>query len=399
MKMSYKGARFLSVALLFMLVGCQKGGQSGNEIVLRLKHPDGQTLVKVGSLSLSDKYFADDFISRQGTFLGAPHLNSPEKRQEFVKNQAKQEALLLEALESGILENEAAVTRDVKKTIVTAYLRNKLQKAQEGYTASAEEIKKYYEENPTQFNRGEAVRVSYLLVPYGDNKNKAKELVQKAEKEIKTKVSKGNTKQFSQIAMGLTTSVAGRSTVETADSGLVEKESFETKFGPNLFSKLMEIQEIGAVTPFYEASNGYVIFMKTGGRKAIQESLEEASQKISRKLAFEKRGQIYEQQMADLEKKYGIQIFDDKMASFNKMIDDASAKAQAERKPADGAPNPMGGMPAGGPQGLPTPGANPGANAAAVPHQIPGANTPAALPNQGHAAPGGPSAGTPQAKK
>lgn len=396
MTMINKGARFLSVALLFMLVGCQKGGQSGNEIVLRLKHPDGQTLVKVGSLNLSDKYFAEDFVSRQGTFLGAPHLNSPEKRQEFVKNQAKQEALLLEALESGVLENDPAIIRDVKKTIVTAYLRGKLQKAQDGYTPTQEEIKTYYDNNQAQFNRGEAVRVTYMMVPYGDNKAKAKELVQKAEKEVRAKVTKGNTKQFSQIGMSLATSSAGKTTVENADSGLIEKEAFETKFGPNLFGKLADIEEIGTVTPSFETTNGYVIFMKTGGRKAMKETLEDASQKISRKLAFEKRGQIYEQQMTDLEKKYSIQIFDDKMEAFNKIVDEASAKAQAERKPGEGAPSPMGGMPLGGAQGLP-----PGMNAGVVPQQLPPGVAPTAgnqarpLPGTPHAAP----QGTQQAKK
>lgn len=329
-------AAVLSAAVLIFGVSCKKTG-GGNETVIVIKHPEGETLAKVGNNTLSVKYFADDFISRQGTFLGAPHLNSEEKRKEFVDNQLVQEALFQEAIAEGFF-NKTEVIRDVKKAIVQALVRTKLESAQTEYVPSADDIKKYYDTNIAQFKRGEAARATYMLVPFGNDRAKAKATAESMEKEARRVVIRGNTKQFSETAMKVAsaTPAIGQANIEVSDSGLIEQAAFDAKFGPNVFPKLLAMDEIGTIAPVIEASTGFLVAMKTGYRKAVEETLEEATPKITRKLAFEKRGELYEKYIADLKQKYKVEVMQDKMAAFTKEVDTAIAQNEAKKQGENG---------------------------------------------------------------
>ena len=76
---SYKKCLLLSLLVSLNYVGCTKNGQSG-ETVIKFTYPKGETLAEVGGTSLSLEGFREDFLARQGTFKGAPHLNTDEKK-------------------------------------------------------------------------------------------------------------------------------------------------------------------------------------------------------------------------------------------------------------------------------------------------------------------------------
>lgn len=334
----------LSLSLvLLMAFGCKKADQpTGKDITFTLKATKGTPLAQVGGSVLTLEELSEDFLGRQGTFRGAPHLNTDKKKLEYTENAANQRAMMLEGIATGLLD-DPAVKRDVEKIIVQKLMRTMLTKAQEEYVASEAEMKEHYEKNPNLYNRQEAVKVAYFSVPFGANKEESKKFAAELQKDALQNVKNANTKEFARLAMKHAQMNMNKIKIslETNESSFLEKPDFDAKFGKDSFDLVNKMENMGQVGPVLTTDNGYFVIMKTGYRKALNESFEEAKPKIQKRIAYEQRGKVYEKFMADLRKKYDIKIFQDRIADLGKNaapIQNPTATANAA--------NPVNGLPA-----------------------------------------------------
>lgn len=72
-------AKLLSLSLMFTAMSCTQSGKSGADINLVMKNQKGTPLAQVGDTVLNLEELSKDFLDRQGTFRGAPHLNTEKK--------------------------------------------------------------------------------------------------------------------------------------------------------------------------------------------------------------------------------------------------------------------------------------------------------------------------------
>lgn len=246
-----------------------------------------------------------------------------------------QRALFLEGINQGLLD-DPIVRRDIEKTVVQKLIRDKLAKVQEEYKATEEEIKKHYEENPNLYNRQEATKVAYFAIPFGEDKNGAQKMANALLKDAKENVKNANIKEFARLAMKQAQEMKGKMKInlETNESSFLEKSDFDAKFGKGSFDIVNKLEKVGDMGPLLSTENSYFVVMKTGFRKALSETLEEARPKIEKRIAFDQRGKTYEKFVAEIRQKYKTTIFQEKIAELGKGVAPlGTAQAQIPQAP------------------------------------------------------------------
>jgi hypothetical protein len=317
----------LSIAAMLLFNNCEKNNK--DEIVIKLKaSKQGEPLAQVGKITLSLDEMREDFLERQGTFRGAPHLNTEKKRSEYVENQTLQWALFQEAVALGYFEKDLEVKRNIIKMTVQKLMRDKLNAAQESYVPNETEMKEYYDKNPLHFNREEALKVAYIAIPFGADQKAALSVAQTLYKEAQNKIKDNNVKEFARLAINFAQKGASSSgKLETNESDYLEQVAFDTKFGKDTFNKIHALENIGQIGPLLSTDTSFYIVMKTGQRKKLNETFEDAKDKITQRIAFEKRGEVYEKYLAEVREKYKIKIYEERIAELS---NDPKAKANAQ---------------------------------------------------------------------
>src|SRR5579871_2687589 len=325
-----------AMAALVVMSGCMKG-KGGGETTVVFKQPEGKTIAQVGSSILTVEGMKEDFLRRQGQFKGAPNLNTDKARSDYVESQVMQEAMFLEAVAEGYFR-KPDILADVKKMVVQKMMRDKLEKAQADFVPTEEDIKNHYDKHKNLYFRDEAVKVAFISVPFGNSKPKAKDLAQAMYKEAMETAKNANSKAFSRVAMNHAEKVAalGPVSIETNETDYLEKDAFEEKFGKASFDKIKNLAAAGDLSPVIESNNAFVVMMKTGSRKELNESLEDARAKIVKRLAYESRGENYKKYTESLKKKYDIKVYNELVAELSKGIEQPQMAELP--KPADGQP-------------------------------------------------------------
>jgi hypothetical protein len=310
-------ASILAVTALLIATGCTKG--KDGEIVIHMKQQSGgKTLAQVGKINLNLESLREDFLQRQGQFRGAPNLNNDKTRNDFVESQVMQKAMFLDAIEQNYFDLPE-VRRDVEKIVVQRLMRNTLEKAQETFVPTEEKIKEHYEKNPNLYNREEAIKVAYISIPFGNNKDKTQAVANLIHKDAVETVKNSNSKAFNRLAMKYAEKFGGLGniSVETNETDYLDKNAFESKFGAGTFAAVGGTNAIGHVVPVTTTEKGFLVMLKTGYRKAMNETLEEARPKITKRLAYDSRGDFFKEYKEQLMKKYDVKIIQELVAELS----------------------------------------------------------------------------------
>lgn len=347
----------LVFALALVVGSCTKNAAKEGDTVIVMKQTAGETLAQVGSTKMTLEALREDFLSRQGSFRGAPNLNTEKARQDYIDNQVMQEAMFKKAIELGYFDRPE-VLREVKKVVVQRLVRDKLETAQSQFVPTEEQMKEHYDKNKNFYNRADAVKVAYISIPFGADKNKTKEIADAMHKDALASVKNSNTREFSRIAMRHAQKLMtiSKISVETNETDYLDKAEFEAKFGANTFDKTKEKDGVGEIKELITTKDAFVIMMKTGSRKALNESFADAKPKIIKRLAYEGRNDFYKKFMDDLRAEYKITVNKERLAELSKddkpkvAKTDAPSGAVPMQMPPQGAPNN-----AAANMGLPTP--------------------------------------------
>lgn len=307
-------------ALILFLSSCQKLTKNIEDtLTINIKYKNGEEIAKVGDISLSLEELNEDFAARQGSFKGAAHLNTPQKKMDFVETQATQEAMFQEAIALGYF-NDAGLLRDIKKLTIQKLMRDKLADSANVAPPTEEEMKKHYESNINLYSRKEAVKVSFLEIPFGTDKSRAKTLASNIYNDAKKTVKYGNAKELAGLASKhlQADKNSGMAQVSVQFSNFLEEEAFNNKFGKDSFKGVNNLKDIGDIYPLQEGPNSFFVIMKTGARKELNESFADAQEKIKKRLAFENRNKNYENYVKTLHEKYRITIHKEKVSELGK---------------------------------------------------------------------------------
>lgn len=216
----------------------------------------------------------------------AMQLQNEEGTKRIVDELVSHELLYLDALESGLQEEEGfkAELEKVKSNLLKQY---SIQKILSEASVSDEEIAEYYERNKAMFVEGEKVRASHILV---DSEEKAGEIAEsiKSGAEFESQAA-----EFSSCP----------SKDRGGDLGEFQRGSMVPEFEDAAFG-----MEIGDVSDPVKTQFGYHIIKLTDKKPSEDKSLEEVKENIKNQLLGLRQQEVYYTKVDDLKKKYTVEF-------------------------------------------------------------------------------------------
>jgi len=215
---------------------------------------------------------------------------------ERLQEMATQQQLTVEQLKQ-MVESTGRNFDEVEKRIKRGLGYEKvIEKSFEGkINVTADDAKKYYDENKKQFEKPETVQASHILIkpvtadPNADPK-KAKKAAKKKAKKLLKKLKKGA--DFAKLA---TENSACPSSAKGGDLGSFPKGQMVPPFEQAAFAL-----EVGKISDVVETKFGYHIIKVTAKNPAETVSFEDAKADIIKNLEQQKKGKLAEKYVEKL---------------------------------------------------------------------------------------------------
>lgn len=267
-----------------------------------------QVLVEVGETKITLGEFAER-LGSQSPYLRARY-NSPERRREFLENMVRFELLAAEAERRGFTKSDD-VERVRRQVMVQQMMTDLFDKGGLKLTDITEdEIKRYYDEHISEFDKPAQVRASHILF-------KDKAAAESALKELKQQPNdmelfRKLAEQKSQDAATKANGGDLRFFSETADP---KGETDDLERPAEVRKAAFSVANVGDLYPeVVQSERGYHVVKLTGRREALKRTLEDARRMIQNKLWRSKREEAIEKFVADLRAKANVQENPDALA-------------------------------------------------------------------------------------
>ena len=242
-------------------------------------------LAKVGALTVSESE-VDEFIKELGQ--RGQGYNTPEGRKAVLEQIISSKLLLLDARHN-LLETEPEFKAELarlRESLLINYAGNKVVSA---VKVSDEEAKKYYDENPEQFESGESVNADHILV---DTEEKALELLGKIN---------GGEISFSDAAKQFSSCPSGQ---RGGNLGDFTRGQMVPEFDKAVFEL-----EVGAITAEpVKTQFGYHLIKLNSKSEASVIPFEQVAAQLKDALLGEKRREAYEKKINQLKILYPVDL-------------------------------------------------------------------------------------------
>lgn len=244
------------------------------------REPSPQDILRVGDAVFTREDLNILLPGPEGTALGE------EEKRTFVKRWVEVELLYQEALRRGLHKDPLIDSRirNLEKEFLADHLL--YLEMRERIKVTEEEIEQYFEDHRREYER--EYRVRHILVNTLEEAEKVKELL------------KSNS--FTYIANRYSVDPEAR---RGGDLGYLAKGNMIPEFEPVVFSL-----RDGETSDIVKSEFGYHIIKLVGSRKILAPvHIEDAREEIMNKLIIEKRQRAYDEFIASLERKIGVEYF------------------------------------------------------------------------------------------
>jgi len=274
----------------------------------------GETLVKVGDTEITVGEFADR-LADQSPYLRARY-NSPERRREFLENMIRFELLAAEA-ERRELDDLPEVQRTVKQVMIQQMMKDLFEERIRLADITDEEIRTFYEEHSSEFNKPEQVRASHILMTDRAAAQRVLEEILADPQDISLFRRLADEHNQDEETQGLRRGdLRFFSEDGTRNAAAPRTDDTEDPVPAPIAAAAFSIERIGGVHPeLVETPAGFHIVKLTGRRAALRRSLEEARRPIQNRLWREKRETAVEDFVRRLRTQANVQENDDALDS------------------------------------------------------------------------------------
>ncbi len=266
----------------------------------------GEVLATVnGSPIYLDDY--KDRMEKQSPYIRARYADL-EKKKEFLDNMVRFELLAQAAAARGYA-NDPEVIRSAKQVMTQKLMREEFENKVRREDITDDEMRKYYEEHQSEYNKPAMRRASHILVKVDEaaGPKAEKEARQKALKILKE--AKGKEKEpnsFRKLAAKYSNDDSNKNRggdlgyfASTEDGGPMVKEFSEAVF---------KMGKINDLTGPVRSKFGFHIIRLTGKRDKIERSFEQVKGQIQHRLFKDKRTKMFDDFIDGLKEKAAIDV-------------------------------------------------------------------------------------------
>jgi peptidyl-prolyl cis-trans isomerase C len=230
---------------------------------------------------------------------------NPEKKKELLDRLVKTQLMAEEAKKRGY--NKDPEVLSIAKNKLASLMHRQLMKSAESVVPSDEDLKKYYDENIDDYHKPEKMRARHILI-------KDKEAAEALLKDVLKK--KPELHEFRKIAKDNTEDEETKK--KGGDLGFFPKTEEKSESDPDVPAPIVEavfkLSKNGDVSPkLVETEQGYHIVMRTGHRKKMDVSFEEAKDRLAVLVKREMRRDTIESDIEKLKERYPTTISEENL--------------------------------------------------------------------------------------
>jgi len=286
----------VAIAILTSGLGCQAGDgvekKGGSSAGKQAQKGDILASWNGGALSTAD---LDSQMERLPPRMRA-QIATPERKRQFVEQQALNEILLAEGKKRGY-ETDPAIQEQVEALQKRLVIQRVMKEIQEAPTVSEEELRAHYEQNKELYSTTQ-VRASHILV---STEAKAREILEEARK---------NPERFAELAKQHST-----------DPGTKERGGDLGFFGqgrmvPAFESAAFALKQVGDISDVVQTPFGYHIIKLTGRKEGEIKPFEEVKERIRVQLLSQRRRSHMDEELEKLKRAANLQIDEEALAGW-----------------------------------------------------------------------------------
>jgi peptidyl-prolyl cis-trans isomerase C len=306
--------------------------QSKEELSLPVADIDGYTI------TLDD---FQDRINKQSPYIRARYT-SMERKKEFLDNLVRFEVLATEAKKRG-LDQDPEVVRTMKQVMIQKLMKVQFDTSVKPEDVTDAEMKAFYDEHTTEYNKPEEVRVSAIIV-------KDKATAEKVATEAKGPAGQ-DAKQFRDMV----TKYSIDEVTKARGGDLRYFSVGSTEVPAEVVDAAFKLEKTGDVGGPVATKGGFYIIKQTGRRKALVKTFDEVKKQIQNRIYRDKRTKAMEDFVNGLKNAAKITVHEDALAKVRVDTTGAGGEMDGDMPGAPGMMQPMGGQPPGAPTGSPPP--------------------------------------------
>jgi peptidyl-prolyl cis-trans isomerase C len=235
-----------------------------------------------------------DRLNKQSPYVRARYT-SLEQKKEFLDNMVRFEVLAKESLARGY-DKDPEVVRTLKQVMIQKLMREEFETKLKPEDVPDAEMKKFYEEHTTEYNKPEEVRASAIIV-------KDKKLADKLAADAKAQQPTDN-KGFRDLVL------AHSQDEETKQRGgdlrFFQQDSKDVP--PAVVKAAFQLQKTGETAGPIQTDKGFYVIKQTGRRPAISKTYEEVKRQIQNRIYRDKRTKAMEDFVKNLRDKAKVTI-------------------------------------------------------------------------------------------
>jgi peptidyl-prolyl cis-trans isomerase C len=289
----------------FGIVACAKSdpdkgkARAGSAVPAQSEKELGEVLAEIDGVTITVGDFQDR-INKQSPYIRARYT-SLERKKEFLDNLVRFEVLAREAQKRGY-DQDPEVVRTMKQVMIQKLMREEFETRVKPEDVTEAEMRKFYQDHFTDYNKPEEVRVSAIRI-------KDRKLAEKVAAEAKGPKGRDN-KGFRDLVAAhsedeLSKIRGGDLRYFPADSADVPAAVAKAAFA---------LAKTGDVAGPIETPDGFYVIKQTGRRKALSKSFDDVKRQIQNRLYRDKRTQAMEDFVGGLRKQAAIKIHEDRLA-------------------------------------------------------------------------------------
>jgi parvulin-like peptidyl-prolyl isomerase len=248
----------------------------------------------------SDKITVADFqnrINAQSPYVRARYT-SLEQKKDFLDNWIRFEVLAREAKKRGF-DQDPEVVATMKQVMIQKLMKEQFEHTVKPEDITEAEMKKFYGEHLSEYNKPEEVRVSAVVV-------KSKETADKVAKEARAKPAQDNL-GFRELVDKY--SEDADSKAHQGDLRFFARDAKDPP--PEVIKAAFALKDMGEVGGPVGTAKGYYVLKQTGRRAEIKKSYEDVKRQIQNRIYRDKRTQAMTDFVENLKKQAKITVNQD----------------------------------------------------------------------------------------
>ncbi|MBN2432744.1 MAG: peptidyl-prolyl cis-trans isomerase [Acidobacteria bacterium] len=271
---------------------------------------DQELVAKIGDRTVTLAEIKAEFARIPPQFVA--HFNTPEKKEQYVRNLVDRSLFSMEAKAQGYMEQpdvQEKINSYVDRVLYAEFMKNMTQDIQ----VTEADCRKYYEDHPEEFAEQERIKASHILVKTEEEAN-----------QVKAELNQGG--DWNELAKKYSSERGTRD--RGGDLGYFSRNRMPAEFESVAFA-----MNPGEISDPIKTPLGYHIIRLEDKKPAEQSPFDEVKARIQNKLMSEMRQQKVDGIREQLFKKYNVEIFTDKIDEIQVGSGQASSPMRGRSMP------------------------------------------------------------------